>query len=385
MTPFIVTALVSVLVSVALITCLMLALPALARPALPFGVRVPADRAGDPAVVGQRRRFARLVIVVGVVAAVMAVPVLLVTGYAAGVTVTVSAVIVADLLLYYLAHRRVSAAKRAGAWSAGRRQGVTVDTTFRTDPVRVPWKHGLPALGVLLITGGIGWSRLGGLPATLPLYLGFAIDPGERVATTPLRVFEPLLYQVAVLVVVVALVVVVLRARPDLDAARPRGSARRYRLYLRGVASMSLLAAACLNLSLLVGALQLWDVVTPGIGWQVAAYVPLVALLAGWVGWEIKAGQAGHRLPALPGEEDEDSGIEQRDDDRHWFLAGAVYANRRDPALLVHARLGTGSWTLNLGHPIAWLLLGVLAVALLVLGALSLSGVVDLPRRHSLW
>ncbi|PZG54438.1 hypothetical protein C1I98_04065 [Spongiactinospora gelatinilytica] len=96
-------------------------------------------------------------------------------------------------------------------------------------------------------------------------------------------------------------------------------------------------------------------------------------------------GQAGHRLPALPGEEQDDSGVAQRDDDRHWFLAGAVYINRRDSALLVHARLGSSSWTLNLGHPLAWLLLGVLAITLIVLAGLALAGVVDLPEKHGLF
>ncbi|MEV4098821.1 hypothetical protein AB0J42_01040 [Nonomuraea sp. NPDC049649] len=364
-----ITHLAGALVSAALITCLMLVLPARGRPTLPFGVRVPAAHAGDPVVVAQRRRYARLVAAAGA----LTVPL----GTAAGLAVAVPALLAADLLLYYLAHRAISAAKSAGAWSAPR-QGVTVDTTFRTDPVRVPWAWGLPALAVLMLTAGVGWSRYGRLPATLPRHLGAAVDPAERVPTTPLNAFEPVLYQVAVLVVVAATVVVVLRARADLDAARPRGSARRYRLYLRGVAVLSLLSAACVNLSLFIGSLQLWDVVTPGTGWQVTAYVPIVALLGGWLGWQLKAGQAGHRLPALPGEEDEDSGVEQRDDDRHWFLAGTVYANRRDPALLVHARAWTGAWTLNLGHPIAWLLLA----ALLALALLALSGVVDLPTHN---
>ncbi|WP_276329009.1 DUF5808 domain-containing protein [Crossiella equi] len=38
-----------------------------------------------------------------------------------------------------------------------------------------------------------------------------------------------------------------------------------------------------------------------------------------------------------------------------------LYANRLDPALLVHRRSGM-FWTLNLGHPLAWAILGVAAV-----------------------
>ncbi|MGV9774120.1 DUF1648 domain-containing protein [Streptosporangium sp. NPDC003464] len=373
------------LILVVLVTSFMLALPAVARPALPFGVRVGIERAGDPAVIAARRSYARLVVLAATAVAAVSILVLLVTGSPAVIGVTTTAVLVVDLLLYYRAHRGVRAAKHAGEWAAGRRQGVTVDTTFRTDPVRVPWPWGLPALAVLLLTGGTGWSRYGGLPATLPLFPGYGTASTERVPTTLVSAFQPVIYQIAVVLTVLAAVLVVLRARPDLDAARPRGSARRYRVYLRGVAVMSLLSAACLNLSLFLAALPLWEIVDPGIIWQVAVYVPLVAVLGGWLAWEIKVGQAGHRLPALPGEEREDSGIGQRDDDRHWFLGGAVYVNRQDPALLVHARLGSASWTLNLGHPVAWLLIGVLAAVLIVFGVLASAGVVDLPQKHNVF
>lgn len=47
-----------------------------------------------------------------------------------------------------------------------------------------------------------------------------------------------------------------------------------------------------------------------------------------------------------------------RDDDRFW-KAGLVYVNRGDPAVMVSARFGLG-WTLNLGNPAAWLLIGAI-------------------------
>ncbi|GAA4231375.1 putative membrane protein [Streptosporangium album] len=372
------------LASIALVTCLMLALPVLARPTMPFGVRVTTDRAGDPAVVAQRRVFARLTVMMAAVAATLSVPVLLAAGHPAVIGTAVTALAAADLLLYHRAHRKVRAAKDVGGWTAERRQGVTVDTTFRTDPIRVPWAWSLAALAVPLVTAGIGWSRYGELPATLPLFLGYGIAPAQREPATLFNAFEPVVYQTAITLLVLALVVILLRARPDLDAARPKGSARRYRVYLRGIAALSLLSAACLNLGLLVSALQLWAIITPTSLWQAAAYLPLAVLLGAWLVWEAKVGAAGHRLPALPGEEKEDSGLAQRDDDRHWFLAGTVYVNRRDPALLLHARIGS-SWTLNLGHPIAWLLIAVLVVALASLGLSALFGVIDLPQKQSLF
>ncbi len=52
-------------------------------------------------------------------------------------------------------------------------------------------------------------------------------------------------------------------------------------------------------------------------------------------------------------------------EERHW-LAGALYLNRGDPALLVPQRLGPGL-TVNLGRPLGWvLLLAPLAAAVLL-------------------
>ncbi|AQZ66886.1 unnamed protein product [[Actinomadura] parvosata subsp. kistnae] len=215
------------------------------------------------------------------------------------------------------------------------------------------------------------------LPATLASLHGLGADPARRAPTSVFTAFEPVLLQAVVTVAFPALTLVLLRARPDLDAARPAGSARRYRVYLRGMARLSLLGAACVNFSLFIAALRLWEVFALGTA---AAVLPLAALVLGPLAWEWRAGQGGHRLPRLPGEEKEDSGLVQRDDDRHWHLAGTVYANRHDPGVVLHARFGQ-SWTLNLGHPVAWAVVAGLAALVL----LALTGIIDLPERHGLF
>lgn len=359
--------------TILLVTCLALLLPALARPTLPFGVRVPADRVGDPAVVTRRRTFHRAVLAAGVLALACAL--------LFGATPLWAAVLaVVDFGLYLHANHALRGAKRRGDWHHGLRQGVTVDTTFRTDPVRVPWRHLVPAAVILAATAVLGWLRDADLPDTLPRFTGFGVDPAATEPATWLNAFEPVLLQAGITVLVPLAALAVLRARPDLDAARPLGSARRYRVYLRGVATMTLVLAAALNLGLAITALQLWHVVPATTPWRVATYVPLAAMVVVLVVWERRVGSAGHRLPALDGEEDEESPVVQRDDDVNWFLGGLVYVNRRDPAVLVHARLGH-SWTLNLGHPFAWLVLAALAA----LAAAALTGLVDLPRRENLF
>jgi uncharacterized membrane protein len=218
------------------------------------------------------------------------------------------------------------------------------------------------------------------LPATMVDFRGFGVEPDAFVATTWPRAFEPVLLQAGVTLLVPLVAFFVLRARPDLDAARPKGSARRYRVYLRGIAVMTFVLAAALNLGLAFTALQLWDVVPATTAWRIATYVPLGLMVVALVVWDRKVGSAGYRLPAEPGEEDEESPVVQRDDDDNWHLGGLVYVNRQDPAAFVHARLGH-TWTMNLGNPTSWLVLAVLAL----LAIAALTGLVDLPRKDSLF
>ncbi|SDP13016.1 hypothetical protein [Lentzea jiangxiensis] len=113
--------------------------------------------------------------------------------------------------------------------------------------------------------------------------------------------------------------------------------------------------------ALAVKASELWGLVS-GPGWTVLAVALVAVPSAGAVVWLVRAGDAGHRLDH---DDSESTGVAQRDDDRHWHVGGLVYANRADPALPVHQRVGS-RWTLNLGHPASWLTLAALLVVALL-------------------
>ena len=360
------------LLAVAVVTVVFRTMPALARPTLPFGVRVPPGRVDDPAVRAQRHRYARWVNEAGALAAVVVVTLALLAAPPGVRALAAGGLVAADLAFFLVASRAVAAAKRDGAFYAGVRQAVTTDTSLRTDPVRVPWAAFAPAVAVLLATAAVGVLRLPHLPATLPALTGTGVLPAVRVPTTVWAAFAPVVQQGVLTAVIPALVAATLRARPELDAADPADSAARYRRYLRVLAVLVLGTAALGNLSLAVVALQRWELVAPGPLATAAAAAPLVVAGVAWVVFAVRVGEAGHRLPGGRGT----SGHVQRDDDRHWYLAGMVYGNRADAALLVHKRVGIG-WTLNLGHPLTWAVLVGLGVPLV----LAATGVIDLPVR----
>ncbi|WP_181772754.1 DUF1648 domain-containing protein [Amycolatopsis pittospori] len=317
--------------------------PALARPTLPFGVRIPAGRVGEPVIALVRRRYDRGVVTTALIACAAVL-----FGWTTHDVVLVALVVVYSLL-GSLAHRSIVAARRDGDWYAGTRQAVVADTSLRSDPVRPQWILLVPAMVLAAVTAIVGLF-------------------GE------FESFSTVFAQVLVVLMLGLLAVAIPRARPEIDAARPASSARRYREYLHGVVSLLLISAGCVNATLLIVSLQLWGVFETTVPITIVGYLPLVTAFLAWTVFAVRNGDAGHRLS--PSSEGPETRYEQRDDDRYWYAAGMVYLNRNDPALLVHRRVGT-YWTLNLGHPIAWVVVAAVAVA----GVLTGLGVVTLPAK----
>ncbi|ASO19080.1 putative membrane protein [Actinoalloteichus hoggarensis] len=368
---------------VLLITGVFWSMPALARPTLPFGIRVPSARSTDPALLAVRRRFQRRVLLAGGLAMLV-----LLLAIPAGATVpgwALAALGIADLVLYLLASRGVRGIKRGAGWYEGLRQAVTTDTTLRTDPVPFPLRWLIPALLLVAGTAALGVWRYPALPPTLLEMGTLGADPAHRTPTSTWSAFLPVLTQAGATLVTASLTLLILRARPELDAERPADSARRFRVYLSGVSRLLLFTVTCLNLALLVAACVVWELLSPGAPAIVLIAASVILAVGAWVLFMIRVGELGGRLPgSASGEADPDasadSGLVQRDDDRHWFLGGMVYVNRRDPALLVHRRVGV-YWTLNLGHPGAWTILALIVVVAGTLGWLSAAGVITLPVR----
>jgi len=315
--------------------------PLVTRPTLQFGVRVPPAYLTAPVLRRERRNFQwrSAIIAICATAAVIAVG-----SRAAWISRLVE--IAANLGCFWWAHQRIEKVKSAEGWFAGQRQTVVADTSWRTEPQRFPIGWLVPAVAVIVTTVIIGILRY----PHLPPYLA---SGGRQVATSPVTAFAGIAGQIYVTGIGTGLLLLVYRSRPDLDTADPAASLRGYRTALGAVARALLILFACIDLTLLLSALRLWEVYhLPG---GTALLVLPVALgLVAFFATLVRA--ARKRAGATDA-----ASATDRDDDRFW-KGGLVYVNRDDPAVLVTARFAFG-WTVNLGNPTAWLLIaGVLAV-----------------------
>jgi uncharacterized membrane protein len=338
----------------ALLLVLTVVLPSINSPTVPFGVRIPAQRVGDPTVLRQTRIYRWRVLVGGIVAALGGVLTYSITGDTLLLPLSVLVVVGVWYGCFFLANHEIRAAKAAGRWYEGLHQGIAVDTELRTDPPRFPWLWLAPAIIVTAATVVIGVISYPSMPEMLAVHYRATGVPNRLAAKSVGTAFSLVFVQIGVSTLLAGLAAAIFHSsRPDIDPARPVGSARWHRQYMSLGAKALLGLAAMIDLGMLGSSLLMWT-------GTVASWAPMVVVLPIMAAVAVAVVVLA-RKNREPDEGEEDTGLTHRDDDKYW-RAGLFYINRDDRALLVPRRFGLG-WTLNFGNPrTAMLLAGVVAL-----------------------
>ena len=118
----------------------------------------------------QTRVYRVRVIVAGIIGAGACVAIFGLTGETLLLPLSVLVLLGIWYGCFFLAHHEVRAAKVAGGWFEGVRQGIAVDTELRTDPPRFPWLWLAPALIITVATVVIGVISYPSMPEILAVH-----------------------------------------------------------------------------------------------------------------------------------------------------------------------------------------------------------------------
>lgn len=200
---------------------------------------------------------------------------------------------------------------------------------------------GLTALAIVA-TASYLISIYSELPRAVPLRFSKG-EPLIYQVKTPIVIMLPVLVQLSLATVIGALLGLLLwKARARDGFVGHPGDAERMSHAADGIALIGAVWIAFQSFGAF-RLMQLWRREIPDFGWAYTIGVVTAVVLSVVIGARtlklVGIGHARH-APTDPG---------------HWRL-GALYVNRRDPALFVQARSGAG-WTLNFGRPVAVLLL----------------------------
>ncbi len=233
--------------------------PALTRPTLQFGVRVPPQRTGAAVIRRERRAYywRTTAVVVCCTAATLA---LAGSGSAWLTVVVLPAELAAGLGCFWVAREKIAAVKNAEGWYAGLRQAVAADTSWRTEPLRFPVAWLIPPVAVLVATAVIGTARYPDLPSRLAVRFTVSGAPDRWARKSAWSAFSKVAGQVWVTSLWTGLLLIIYRSRPDTDASEGADSTRRYRRFLATYSRALLVLVTLVNVSLLLASLRDWQV-----------------------------------------------------------------------------------------------------------------------------
>jgi uncharacterized membrane protein len=158
-------------------TLLMLT-PAITRPTVQCGVRIPPERISAPVLRDQRRAYYRRAGAIVVCCTAVAVA-LADHGSWWLPKIVLLIEVAAELGCFLLARRKIVAVKDAERWFAGLRQTVVADTSWRADPPRFPVRWLVPALAVIAATVAVGAT---GPRPVIGIVTGFSLNVGNPAA-----------------------------------------------------------------------------------------------------------------------------------------------------------------------------------------------------------
>jgi uncharacterized membrane protein len=361
-TPSFVLPSVIMILIIGLLVVLYYVMPRLTRPDIYFAVTVTPDfrdSAEGGAILG---RYRVEVVVYGIIAIAVALSGLWMSQPSSATVSVVGLVLqpVGAFIAYYRARRRVLPHAVAPA--------TIREAALAPHEVRLPggWAVQIGPFAVLAAVAAwlqLHWSEI---PDRFPVHWGINGQPDNWATRSFTGVFFPLLTAAFFCALLGFLAYAILRWS---RVIRMGGAAGESEQHFRRTVVLILVATEYF-LALLfawTGLLALSAVRTgpPGL-------VPILVLSLGFTLVVtlllVRAGQGGSRLAGAAA-----SGtvvpVGDRTADQYWKL-GVFYVNRDDPALMVEKRFGIG-YTMNFGHPGAWLVIGTLVAVAVLIGVVA--------------
>jgi len=365
-----------------------------------FGVSLPSSEIGRPELSAMRYAYLRLSLIAGAV-------VLVLTFLLFGVfqndiaqvrvfLILLVVFMVAEFLIYLAFHWRMQAFKASQPWRAhgagaiaaaggsGDRHAATgetsgasgaepvliVDTASPTRDVIHPgwlWIYAAVGGGTLLYL----WNIWASLPDRMPVHMNGAGVVDGWADKTPGGFVTLMSGQWIMIAVFVLVYFMIPLSKRQIDAANPAVSREQGRRFRYRMSACLLFGGAAL--SVVTGLMPIFMVRSDGgMAYAIIPMVLVFAITAVIIIVAYRTGQGGSRLSVDKPEQAGATGqkrMANTDTDSYWKL-GMFYFNPKDPAAFVEKRFGVG-WTINLGHPIGWVIIGVIVVVVVVVLVLA--------------
>ena len=346
--------------------------PNLSAPTTPLGVRIPADRSQDPAVISAVKTYRKTVLISGAVTAVLT----MVFWWQPIVASLSSLLIVAAGLIEYVTQRKkIVTAKEQGNWFQGIPTGITgrvADTPLpgdleRLTTPRVPWFYFFGAFLITVATALIAIDRWAEIPQTVATHWGPGMEADAWADKSITTVFVPTMINVFLIALLLLITWALTKVR--VHNRNDRTSKGHLRTYAgiaasnQGAGFLVFVLAIPIALMQVTNYLPAYEHLIPVtfILILVASTLGVVGLLAITV---LHLQRATSLLNAM-----DFGGTKESPDNDEFYKWGMFYYNPDDPAVMVEKRFGVG---LDFNYARWQAKVFVVFVALILVGSLAL-------------
>lgn len=346
------------------------ALPYLLKPTIVFGVTVPSSHTKEPALTTYKRLYALITASFGIIL-IGGFTIWAFTSNATEEKIVIYglaiqfAILFMSMALYFLLHAKTTRLKRNQKWGMNLKEVRITDIAIRTADEMLPWYIYL--VPIIITIGIIAYTatQYTNLPDLIPTHWGIDGKPDAFSPKTPFSAIALPLILLVIQGMMLGINELTKKSGIKINATNKKKS-RAQQLTFRKYTSWFLFTTILL-MTILFSFLQLTTIhinignpvllLSMPLGFLVIIFI-LTAIYA------FKVGQSGSRL-SVDIIDEEVEGITNYDDDQYW-KAGMFYMNKNDPSIFVEKRFGVG-WTLNLGHPLGYIILfGPILIILII-------------------
>lgn len=340
------------------IVVIIASIPYVTRRTESFGISIPSEAYHDPTIVTMRKKYVGATILLSILLGMVPI---FIRSFELALIVIVVGFIVLSFFIYLYFHNQMKQFKKQQNWTLNKKQTIAIDTSFRSQKLTYSNAWFLIGFAFTLLGIWVSIFKYPEMPSQIPLNFDWQGNPtrfGEKSYRT---VFMIPMIQLYLLLLFLYLHPIVGKAKQSIDSDSPEESIKRNIIFRRRWSAYILLTGNLLLGFFTLTQLSLIYSFDQALMGGISLTITIV-LVIGAIILALTTGQGGSRMK-MSGTTD--IGRINRDQDEYWKL-GIFYMNRKDPSLWVEKRFGIG-WTVNLAHPIAWVVLsGIIIIPILI-------------------
>jgi uncharacterized membrane protein len=351
--------------------------PKFTRKEIVFGVRIPEDKIDSDEIKHIKAQFVKNNLIIGIPFIILFSMLNYSFLNVGMILFTTFAFVFISFLIYLISNRAMKNLKSQKLWFQGKKQVVTVDTSFsrsKSNMLVSVWFFLIPVV-IIIVNIILGYMYYDTLPYKVPTQWDFSGNVTGYQFKSRFLIWEMPITQIFTTFMFFIVYKGIGWSKQQISSIDPEASVKKNSIFRRSWSMYMVIFAVVTNLLLTVATVQIFRVFNVSNTFSniiILAFV-LVTILSSIV-LAFKIGQGGSNIRFKSDGENAKPDFGDKDDDKYWIIANSIYYNKNDPSLFVEKRFGIG-WTINAGRSLGMAIyIGIIVFVIVTIAIAVFSG-----------